>query len=119
MWEIMRDGVFFSVPLKFKFLSPSNLLMATKMMQSQDAAISDVLTQNVEVAQQIKTAASELGVVHAVLSTEVTPAGAEGDLEAAVKRTSEIEQQLIETAEALEESNERLSQVQASQTAGR
>ena len=115
----MRDGVFFSVPLKIKLLFPSNLLMATKMMQPQDAAISDVLTQNVEVAQQIKTAANELGVVHAVLSTEVTPAGAEGDLEAAVKRTSEIEQQLIETAQALEKSNERLSQVQASQSAGR
>lgn len=52
----MRDGVFFSVPLKIKLLFPSNLLMATKMMQPQDAAISDVLTQNVEVAQQIKTA---------------------------------------------------------------
>ena len=73
------------------------------MMQPPDTAISDVLNQNVEVAQQIKTAANELGVVHAVLSTEVKPSGAESDVQAAVKRTSEIEQQLIETAEALEE----------------
>lgn len=115
----MQAWEFFPVGPKIKFLSPSNSLITTKMMQPPDTAISDVLNQNVEVAQQIKTAANELGVVHAVLSTEVTPSGAEGDLEAAVKRTSEIEQQLIETAEALEESNERLSQVKASQTAGR
>lgn len=115
----MRAEVLFSVRLKIKFLPPSHSFMATKTMQSKDAVISEVLNQNVEVAEQIKTSATELGVVHAVLSTEVTPSGAESDLQAAVKRTSEIEAQLNETAEALEKSHELLSQVDSSKTAGR
>ena len=85
--------------------------MATKTTQSKDAAISDVLNQNIEAAEQIKSAANELVVVHAVLSTKVAAQGAEGDLQAAVKRTAEIEQQLNQTAEALDSSNQQLSQI--------
>ncbi|WP_035196842.1 hypothetical protein [Acidovorax radicis] len=91
--------------------------MATKTMQSKDAAISDVLNQNVEAAEQIKAAASELEVVHAVLSTKVQPKAAEGDLQAAVERTAEIEQQLSETAQALDKSNEMLREIDANQGA--
>ena len=114
----MQAWEFFPVGPKIKFLSPSNSLITTKMMQPPDTAISDVLNQNAEVAEQIKTSASELGVVHAVLSTKVTTPDAESDLQAAVKRTSEIEQQLNETAEALDKSNELLSQVDSNKTAG-
>ena len=85
--------------------------MATKTTQSKDAAISDVLDQNIEAAEQIKASANELVVVHAVLSTKVAKEGAEGDLQAAVKRTAEIEQQLNQTAEALDRSNELLSEI--------
>ena len=91
--------------------------MATQTTQSKDSVISDVLNQNAEVAEQIKTSANELGVVHAVLSTKVKTPDAESDLQAAVKRTSEIEQQLNETAEALDKSNELLSQVDSNKTA--
>lgn len=87
-------------------------------MQSKDAAISDVLEQNVEAAEQIKAAASELEVVHAVLSTKVPAQGAQGDLQAAVDRTSEIEQQLSDTAEALDKSNAMLREIDANQAAG-
>ena len=84
--------------------------MATKTTQSKDATISDVLNQNIEAVEQIKASANELVVVHAVLSTKVPTQGAEGDLKAAVKRTAEIEQQLNQTAEALDKSNELLSE---------
>lgn len=87
-------------------------------MQPQDAAISDVLHQNIEAAEQIKSAASELEVVHAVLSTKVPAQGADGDIQAAVARTSEIEQQLSDTAEALDKSNAMLREIEANQTAG-
>lgn len=86
-------------------------------MQSKDAAISDVLSQNVEAAEQIKAAASELEVVHAVLSTKVPAKAAEGDLQSAVERTAEIEQQLNETAQALDKSNEMLREIDANQGA--
>ncbi|WP_027996185.1 hypothetical protein [Simplicispira psychrophila] len=85
--------------------------MATKTTQSKDAAISDVLNQNIEAAEQIKSSANELVVVHAVLSTKVAKQGDEVDLQAAVKRTAEIEQQLSQTAEALDSSNQRLSEI--------
>ena len=74
--------------------------MPTNTTQKKDAALDDVLNQNIEATEQIKAAANELGVVHAVLSTPIPPQSAEGDLEAAVERTEEIEQQLNETAES-------------------
>ena len=92
--------------------------MGKTPMQSKDAAISDVLEQNVEAAEQIKAAASELEVVHAVLSTKVPAQGAEGDLQAAVDRTSQIEQQLSNTAEALDKSNAMLREIDANPAAG-
>lgn len=73
--------------------------------------IAEVLQQNVEVAEQIKVAANELEVVHAVLSTQLPAASAAGDLEAAVERTGEIERQLTETAEALDKSNQALREM--------
>jgi len=76
---------------------------------SPDAAMADVLSQNLEAAEQIKAAANELEVVHAVLSTQIPNAAAtatvEDDLQAAVARTGEIEEQLSETAQALDQSN--------------
>lgn len=80
-------------------------------MPSPNPAIADVLLQNIEAAEQIKSAANELEVVHAVLSTKVPGKAAEGDVQAAVVRTGEIEQQLSETAQALDESNERLREI--------
>ncbi len=92
--------------------------MATKTTQTKEAAISDVLSQNMEAVEQIKTSAGELGVVHAVLSTKVPKQEVEGDLQVAVKRTSEIEQQLNETAEALDKSNKLLREIESKKTSG-
>lgn len=85
----------------------------TKQPPSSDMA--DILNQNLETAEQIKATAGELDVVHAVLSTQIPTDALQGDLQAAVERTDELEQKLSETAEALDKSNELLQQHIASQ----
>lgn len=92
--------------------------MPTHPTQTKDAALVDVLNQNVEAAEQIKAAANELEVVHAVLSTQIPTQTVEGDLQAAVERTEEIEQQLTETAESLDRSNQLLREMDANLNAG-
>lgn len=89
--------------------------MTTKPTRSKDSKIADVLTQNVEATEQIAAAAAELVVVHAVLTSHGPAKGAKGDLEAAVERTGEIEEQLTETAEALDKSNKLLREIGAEQ----
>lgn len=91
--------------------------MPSESKPSQASEIADVLNQNMEAAEQIKATASELNVVHAVLSTQIPTDALEGDLQAAVERTDELEQQLSETAEALEKSNDLLREIDAQQTA--
>lgn len=91
--------------------------MPSESKPSQASEIADVLNQNIEAAEQIKATASELNVVHAVLSTQIPTEALEGDLQAAVERTDELEQQLSETAEALEKSNELLREIGAKQSA--
>ncbi|MDP4076305.1 hypothetical protein [Acidovorax sp. A1169] len=91
--------------------------MPSESKPSQASEIADVLNQNSEAAEQIKATASELNVVHAVLSTQIPTEALEGDLQAAVERTDELEQQLSETAEALEKSNDLLREIDAQQTA--
>jgi predicted nucleic acid-binding Zn-ribbon protein len=91
--------------------------MPSESRPSQASEIADVLNQNSEAAEQIKATASELNVVHAVLSTQIPTEALEGDLQAAVERTDELEQQLSETAEALEKSNDLLREIDAQQTA--
>lgn len=90
----------------------------TTAKQSKDTAIGEVLNQNLEAAEQIKAAASELEVVHAVLSTQVPAEAAQGDLKAAVERTGEIEQQLSETAEAMDKSNAVLRELDSNPATG-
>lgn len=80
----------------------------TKQPSSSDVA--EILNQNLETAEQIKATANELDVVHAVLSTQIPPDAMQGDLQAAVERTDQLEQKLNETADALDKSNELLQQ---------
>lgn len=91
--------------------------MPSESKPSQASEIADVLNQNMEAAEQIKATASELNVVHAVLSTQIPTEALEGDLQAAVERTDELEQQLSDTAEALEKSNDLLREIDAKQNA--
>lgn len=77
-------------------------------MQNDKSALREVLQQNTEVLEEISSAASELGVVRAVLSTKVPDQGAATDLQEAVERVAVIEKRIDETAETLEDSNQRL-----------
>ncbi|MFN3437598.1 MAG: hypothetical protein ACK41V_07905 [Acidovorax sp.] len=86
----------------------------TKQPPSSDVA--EILNQNLETAEQIKATADELDVVHAVLSTQIPTDAMQGDLQAAVERTDQLEQKLTETAEALDKSNELLQQHISNQT---
>ncbi|CAN7337758.1 hypothetical protein LJR129_001914 [Acidovorax sp. LjRoot129] len=76
--------------------------------KTQDAEMAQILSDNQESAEQIRAAANELDVVHAVLATQIPTSALKADLQAAVERTDQLEQQLSETAEALNQSNERL-----------
>lgn len=75
---------------------------------TQPSDMAKVLHNNQEAAEQIKAAANDLDVVHAVLTTQIPDEALQGDLQAAVERTDQLEQQLSETAQALDESNELL-----------
>jgi hypothetical protein len=78
--------------------------------QPPSSEVAEILNQNLETAEQIKSTADELDVVHAVLSTQIPTDAMQGDLQAAVERTDQLEQKLSETADALDESNQLLQQ---------
>ncbi|RYF07591.1 MAG: hypothetical protein EOO31_05880 [Comamonadaceae bacterium] len=83
------------------------------MSSPSSPVIHEVLNRNAETVEQIKSASHELEVVHAVLSTQIPPPQTNPDVLAAVERTEEIGQQLAETVEALEKSNEMLRDTEA------
>ncbi|MBU0748218.1 MAG: hypothetical protein KKB95_12700 [Gammaproteobacteria bacterium] len=78
--------------------------------QPPSSEVAEILNQNLETAEQIKSTADELDVVHAVLSTQIPTDAMQGDLQAAVERTDQLEQKLSETADALDKSNQLLQQ---------
>lgn len=69
-------------------------------------AVAEALTTTQQVAEEIKGAADELGVVHAVLDTQVSKQSAPEDMEEAVARTQELEKRLKDSAEKLDSANE-------------
>lgn len=81
------------------------------MANTADNTLVEVLEQNLEAAEQVRSASSELEVVHIVLSSQVSMPEAVGDLPAAIERTEVMAQQLAETAEALDKSNELLREI--------
>lgn len=83
------------------------------MTKSKDAVLAEVVSQNLEVVEQVKSASNELEVVHAVLSSQVPAKQVNPDVLAAVDRTDELGNQLAETAEALVKSTELLRELKA------
>jgi hypothetical protein len=70
--------------------------------------LSDALNKNEEVAEEVKRAADQLAVAHAVLETKIAKEGRDGEVAGAVAETREVGKQLDESAEKLEEVNEAL-----------
>lgn len=81
------------------------------MNQTNNPLIAEVVTENAEVVEQLKAAANELEVVHAVLSTKVPMAAPSADVSVAIERTDLIGQQLAETAEVLDKTTEKLREI--------
>jgi flagellar biosynthesis/type III secretory pathway ATPase len=76
-------------------------------------AVDEALTKTRQVAEDIKDAADELAVVHAVLETGLPDNSTDPDVKEAVDRTRDLEKQLQESAQTLDSANEILQQNQA------
>ena len=85
-------------------------MTTTKSTKSEShfEVIEKALEQTTQVADDLKGAADELGVVHAVLDKKLAKS-ADKDVGQAVARTRELEERLVESVEALEATNELLA----------
>ena len=70
--------------------------------------LSEALEKNEEATAEVKKAADQLAVVHAVLDTKIARGAPEGEVKRAVAETKKVEQQLDQSAEKLEDVNETL-----------
>ena len=74
----------------------------------KDLPTTDVVQTNKQVAQEVKKAADDLVVVHAVLDKELAEEVRSDDVDQAVAQTAKIEKRLSKSAKALEEVNRKL-----------
>ena len=83
-----------------------------------EAGFAAALQKNKEAAAAVEDVALELGVVHAVLSTEIakvdTKVDATDEIHTAIDRTEALEAKLSETAEKMDEVNAALAAQRAS-----
>jgi len=70
--------------------------------------IDQALDKNRQVAEEVKEAADELAVVHAVLDSKLPQAANAGDVATAVAQTGELEKRLTESGKTLDEVNRTL-----------
>ena len=82
--------------------------------------LSEALDKNEEATEEVKKAADQLAVVHAVLDTKLGQGADVDDHEVAhaVAETHEVEKRLEESAEKLDEVNETLRREAARGSAG-
>ena len=86
----------------------------TRQNNPAEAGLAAALQKNKEAAAAVEDAALELGVVHAVLSTEIAKVPATGEIHSAIDRTEELEAKLSETADKMDEVNAALDAQRAS-----
>ena len=77
------------------------------------STVAQALAKNEEAKDAVQGVADELGVVHAVLSSEVAKVASEGDAATAVQRTAVLEEKLNKTADKMAEVNEALAHQKA------
>ena len=70
--------------------------------------LADALEKNEEATEEVKKAAEQLAVVHAVLDTKVARGEGDADVADAIAEAKKVEQQLDESAGKLDEVNETL-----------
>ncbi len=81
-----------------------------KTKPSSPPPLEDVVEENKEVVEEIRHAADELAVAHAVLATETVKANPSKDTKVAVERTKQVKEKLKETASKLEDTTEALEE---------
>lgn len=70
--------------------------------------LGQALKKNEQVAEEVKEAADELAVVHAVLDTKLPEDAKNGDIATAVAQTDRLEKRLTASGEVLDEVNRTL-----------
>ena len=98
---------------------PPHALQGTAMSNrtpgdsSKDAVsspLADALGKSKEATEDVKKAADDLAVVHAVLETKLAKGVADEDAARAIAETDRLEKRLTQSAEKLDQVNETLEQ---------
>ena len=86
----------------------SSSTQGTRRGQKASSPIAEALDKSKQATEEVKKAADDLAVVHAVLDTKLAKGASDGDVARAVARTDTVEKRLTESAEKLDEVNETL-----------
>ena len=86
----------------------SNSMRGTGPSGTPPPPLEGILDKNKEATAEIKRAADDLAVVHAVLDTKIAQGATDGDVKRAVAETDKVEKRLTESAKKLDEVNEAL-----------
>ena len=70
--------------------------------------LTEALDKNKEATAEVKRAADDLAVVHAVLDTKMAQGASDSDVKRAVEETNKVEKRLGDSAEKLDQVNEAL-----------
>lgn len=87
-------------------MSSSNVGSAPKGAAASPVA--EALDQNKQATEEVKKAADDLAVVHAVLDTKLAKGASDDDVERAVAETDKVEKRLTKSAKKLDQVNEKL-----------
>jgi 2C-methyl-D-erythritol 2,4-cyclodiphosphate synthase len=86
----------------------SNSTQGPRRGNGAPSPIVDALDKNKQATADVKKAADDLAVVHAVLDTKLSKGTSDGDVGRAVAETDKVEKRLTKSAEKLDEVNETL-----------
>ena len=75
---------------------------------ASSSPLADALDKNKEATEDVKRAADDLAVVHAVLDTKLADGAPDGDVAKAVAETDKVEKRLTKSAKKLDQVNETL-----------
>ncbi len=75
------------------------------------APLTDALDKSKVATEEVKNAADDLAVVHAVLDTKLSDGASDEDVQRAVAETAQVEKRLTKSAEKLDQVNETLERV--------
>jgi hypothetical protein len=76
--------------------------------QGTPSPLAEALDKSKQATEDVKKAADDLAVVHAVLDTKLARGASDGDVARAVAETDKVEKRLTRSAEKLDEVNETL-----------